>query len=245
MKKQMKLAIIITTLVSALILFTIKMSSTASVQSLESKSIRSKSLGVGFLTIPIHTTTQLYLYATITDKISEEIQIEQLGNGSWEFRTKIALEPEVIYGGSNNREAAENIARGLVPFPPQLRFRVLEIQDNYFKVVTNEEKWQTHYIKNNSIPMIYETWESFLKRVEFVELDTLKIYDKINGKVIFYSENENNNFIPFNVAKLQGKWIKINTHPLYSYSKTMPNSGWAKWQENNQLKIRITEETYE
>ncbi len=202
-----------------------------------------KSLGIGFLNINIENS-KLFIYAKPDDKtLIDEILIKQSKDGSWVFKSKINLEPAIIFEGSTYEEGRENTEMGLIPFPPELRFRVLGIEKNYFKVVVDEEKWQIYYIKDKDNAMTYLTWEDFLKTVEFIELDPIKIYNNIDGKVILSLDTTE--CYPFNATKVQGDWIEIEQHPLYTYDKKIPKTGWAKWKDNNKLLINIIEGTYE
>ncbi len=211
---------------------------------------RIQELGIGFLTV--YTTAPVPLYAHFNDSIPAGIlEFIPLKTGNIDFKCNIPLNPTIMYGGNTNKEAEENINSGLVRIFPILRFTVTKESPYYFKVITNEKNFSQHYIKKSSkknsikYQYLYEDWEKYLQRAEYIELDTIEIYNKPNGKVIFKSNSTD--FLPFEVEKVMGDWIKLKKNKLFyhKYKKGVNYEGWYQWKKENVLRINITEETYE
>ena len=92
---------------------------------------------------------------------------------------------------------------------------------------------------------MYETWENYFKRLEYITVDHLKIYNKPDGDLIF--EQKNDAFLPFLVSELKGDWIRLKKHRLYEskYDKTITYEGWVRWKTAMNILVNITEQTYE
>jgi hypothetical protein len=54
-----------------------------------------------------------------------------------------------MFCGDTDKEAQERINCGLVRFPPELAFRVLEENDNCYCIVVNEKSFETAVIRKN------------------------------------------------------------------------------------------------
>ena len=142
---------------------------------------------------------------------------------------------------------------------PTIRLRVVDSfnSNNIYRVVINEETFQTCYInieeysKYNYDKMLganpyqfiyqYESWGDYLKRTYYITKPEIAIYDEPNGAVIF--KNEGNPFLPFNVVDIDGDWIKLEKHFAYRqyFGNSVNYEGWTQWKEKEKILISITE----
>lgn len=229
-----------------------------------------KTIGIGLLTA--NTQYPILLYKTETDTVPFDVlKFEVEKSGATKFISKISLKPYTLSKGNSNKEGENNIKRGLIHFPPMLKFRVVYTNALFFKVVTNEETMETFIIKkdgknayyvterqlsDNSCSncpnssynprwYIFETWERYLKRAEFITKKNITIYDVPGGKIIF--ENKDDVFLPFGVSEVKGEWIKLKKGfgREFNFDSTQNYSGWTKWREGPNMVIDIVEHTYE
>ena len=234
------------------------------------KSAPEKLMGLGLLTV--NTQYPIPLYQNGQDGVPFDVlKFERTKSGVTAFISRIKLKPYLMTGGNSDEEGKKNISMGLVRFPAELKFRVVAIADSFFKVVTNEETGETFIIKRehksayymtlkelydhncsncpgsgyNPRWYVFETWERYLKRVEFITKVNLVIYDRPNGKIIF--ENKQATFLPFTVTEVKGEWIKLKKGfgREFNFDSTQNYDGWTKWREGQQKVIDIVEQTYE
>jgi len=227
------------------------------------------SLGIGFL--ETNTVYPIFLFKNENDsKPIDTIKFKTRENGSTEFITKINLKPYHIFEGQAYDDGKKEIDEGLAPINSELKFRVIDTTDTYFKVITNEKSKETYFIKIDSkrayyktLSQVYEhncpdcsnskynpnwnvfeTWERYLMRVEYIEKRDLKIYDQPNGKVIF--KNSNNDFLPFEITKVKREWIKLKKGfgREFNFDESKNYNGWTQWRIGNKILIDITEQTY-
>lgn len=218
-------------------------------------------IGIGILTV--NTIYPIPLFINETDSLPYDTLSFQIDSiGVTKFKTKLDLKPYEISEGDSYRRGENNISWGLVRFPPILKFQVLDSTDSTFKIVTNEKNNVSFVIKRNTnsiyyetynhfIPdkktswYIFETWERYLKRVEFIDKKDLIIYDQPNGAIIF--ENKEENFLPFKVIDINGDWIKLkkDKYREFNFDKTQNYDGWTQWKKGNKILIRISEFTYD
>ncbi|MEL0651211.1 hypothetical protein V6246_07225 [Algibacter sp. TI.3.09] len=226
-------------------------------------------IGIGFL--ETNKSYPIPFYKNEKDSIPFDIlKFNVKKNGTIKFITKLELKPYMISEGDTFKEGKRNIDNGLVHFGPELKFRVIDSTKTHFKVVTNESYNEEYYIKiepqktyyatlsevfknscancpnsnQNNDWNVFETWERYLKRVEYISKRELKIYDKPNGKIIF--EVNNNDFLPFYVEETKGDWIKLKKDfgRQYNFDDSKNYNGWTQWKNGNKILIEITEETY-
>ncbi len=225
-----------------------------------------REIGIGILTV--NTQYDIPLFKNLDDKTPIDVlKFNHLKSGKTAFDCKVSLKPYLMYEGDSDEEAKENIDHGLIRFFPELKFIVIEETPDYFRVIVDEDQSSKYYIKKKSEATyyltakdfyynntsdrykpqwyIYETWERYLKRVEFIELNVIEIYDKPNGKIIFSTEPDG--FLSFGVEKMEGEWIKLKKDMLreFNYPKGINYEGWYRWKKGNVLRIAITEATYE
>ena len=235
-----------------------------------SNPVEPKAIGLGLITV--NTSYPLPLFKQGTDRIPfDTVKFELKKSGVTRFISKVKLGAYLMTVGDSYEAGQENINRGLVRFGPVLKFRVLDTTASSYTIVTNEQTWETMVIKkdpsnayytserelddNNCINCpgskynpkwsIYETWERYLRRVEYITSEKLVIYDKPNGKVIF--ENKENTFLPFGVEAVQGEWIKLKKGfgRESNFDGGKNYAGWIKWRDGARILIDIVEHTYE
>jgi hypothetical protein len=227
-------------------------------------------IGIGLL--QANTTFPIPLYKNENDSFPLEIVRFKIdNNGITKVITNLKLKPYVISEGDSYEAGKKNVSMGLVRFSPELKFRVIDSTKISFKVITNENTGESYFIKIDSKSAYYknerqyydtgcigcpnsiynpqwylfETWERYLKRVEFIVKKNLKIYDKPNGAIIF--EGNNNKFLLFNVIEVNGDWIKLKQGfgREFNFEKSVNYDGWTQWRDGNRILIEITEHTYE
>lgn len=227
-------------------------------------------IGIGFL--ETNTTYPIALYSNENDSVPFDIiRFRKRKDGTTKFITKLELKPYQISEGDSYEEGEREINSGLAPIGAKLKFRVIDSTQNHFKIITNENSNQEFFIKvepqkvyykslsqvyENNCPNcpglkynpnwnVFETWDRYLKRVEFITKRNLKIYDKPNGKIIF--EDKHNKFLPFNVIELKGDWIKLKKGfgREFNFDESKNYDGWIQWKNGNEILIKIVEITYE
>lgn len=229
-------------------------------------SAQTKEIGIGIL--EANTNFDISLFKNPTDTTPEAIlHIKQMKNGQVSYESPIKLDPYEIFEGESEKEAEELLNSGLVAIGPLLKFIVTEETATYFKVIVDEAKGTEYYIIKRAKAIyhttrkdfeasfkiapfngdwyVYETWERYLKRVEFIELKTLEIYDQPNGKIIFCSDTYD--FYPFQVKSMKGEWIELIKDPLreFNFEKGVNYEGWYQWKKGNEWRIQIVEFTIE
>ncbi|MDH7447631.1 hypothetical protein [Aquimarina sp. 2201CG14-23] len=233
---------------------------------LNSKAQQMKEIGIGIL--EVNTNSDISFFKNFNDVTPAAIlHIEQLKDLLVKYESPIVLNPYQISEGETDIEVQELLNSGLVPAGPILKFIVTEATSNYYKVIVDDKKGTKYYIKkspeamyyttrkalegsfntepSNRVWFLYETWEHYLKRVEYIELKKLEIYDKPYGEIIFCSETYD--FYPFKVKSIKGEWIELIKDPLreFNFKKGTNYEGWYQWKTGNEWQIQIVEYTIE
>lgn len=214
-----------------------------------------KELGIGLLEVNTdHDVTLFNHYKDSTP--THAIKCKPMKNGQVVFESALDLAPYAMYEGDEEGGY------------PKLQFIVTKETPLYFKVIVNAASGEQYYIKKNEKAAyyqtqqeltdskserkpyvaqwyIFETWCRYLKRVAYIELNTIEIYDKPHGKKIIVSNPRG--FFPFTVEEVKGEWIKLKKLPLpaANFKADINYEGWYQWKKNNQLQIQIVENTYE
>lgn len=233
-----------------------------------------KEMGLGLLSISFKKSLKLYKSpndSVIFDQLDFIKDSHPETRGRLLFESKITLTPYRMHSGDSDTMAQDHINRGLVRFGPELLFRVLEKTDTYFKIIIDENTFETAYLKidpnyalytelsqvyanscsncpgSNYNPdfYIYETWENYFKRLQFITIKGLDIYTNPDGIILL--ERNNEDFLPFQVAELKGDWIKVKKAKLYAsyFDDKINYNGWVRWKNNMDILVDITEQTYE
>ena len=227
------------------------------------------SVGLGMFEVSFNLPVPLYRTENDITPF-DTLTFRQDKNGVLQYETKCLklFKPYKIYGGDSHEEARENINMGLVRFPPELAFRVIEANDSYYRVVIDEENFETVVIRKDSdyaeLPQCrslfgidmpkdriykgyyaFETWEHLLKRAVFVDFHRINyaVYDAPDGNKIF--ENTNHNFLPYNVTEVCGDWAKVKKGfgREFNFDGIENAEGWVKWKDDTKILIGITEYT--
>ena len=184
-------------------------------------------LGLGLVSINFDDKTSLLLYGTPNDKESKRtIQFfnDQTIN-SWNIRDfdkhKEWLNPEIL----------------LLDYS-QFVFRCLAVQDNWLKVMVNNETGETLWLKKSDLTT-FSDWESYLKEMFGVarlpdQQQKIRSLPTDNSDEIIYSGQD-----CFQVKSMKEDWIEIFTADYCDEtdSKAKVKSGWIKWRQGNKLLI--------
>ncbi|TCD01394.1 hypothetical protein [Pedobacter psychroterrae] len=231
---------------------------------------RPQAIGLGLLTV--NTQYPIPLYKNEADDLPFDTLKFEIGkSGKTLFLSGIELQPYLISEGDSDEEGEEHLKMGLVRFGPELKFAVVDTGEKFFRVIGNQANMNEFVIKKapgavyyseermlydnscincpgskyNPRWYVFETWERYLKRVEFITKDSLVIYEVPDGKVLF--ELKDQTFLPFAVTDVKGDWIKVKKGfgRESNFDTGKYYDGWIKWREGTHLLIDITERTYE
>ena len=218
--------------------------------------------------LSVNTQYPIPLYKNESDQIPFDTLIFRTNkSGSISFISKIKLSPYRMGAGDPDEEGENNVRRGLVRNLPDLKFCVTETDGSYFRVITNQKTMETFVIKKdvnskyyteqktldddgsgskyNPNWYVYETWERYFKRAEYIIKTNLIIYDIPNGKAIF--ENKSGAFLGFVVTEVNGEWIRIKVRDgqIGDSTNTHKLEGWTQWRQGNKMLVDVIERTYE
>jgi hypothetical protein len=228
------------------------------------------SVGLGILDISLNLPVPLF--RTENDTLSVDTLIfEYSKTGELLFKTSmLELNPYLMSGGDSDERSEEHINMGLIRFPPKLSFRVLEADENYYRVVADESNFTSVVIfKNPDYAIVpqrpnvfgginmpkdktykgyyaYETWEQVLLLAEFVDFSgKYAVYDVPEGEKIF--ENTNRESLPYQVSEVRGDWMKVKKgFGREGYFEGIENAeGWVKWKTETEILVNIIEYTVE
>ena len=232
--------------------------------------VRPQAIGIGLLTV--NTQYPIPLYKNEADELPfDTLKFRSSKSGKTLFISAVKLRPHLMSEGDSDKEGEEHLKMGLVRFGPELKFAVVDTGANFFRVIGNQVGMEEFVIKKvpgaayyseermisdnncsncpgskyNPRWYVFETWERYLKRVEFITKDSLVLYDVPDGKVLFESKDQT--FLPFSVKEVKGDWIKVNKGfgRESNFDTERKYDGWIKWRKGWELLIDITERTYE
>ncbi|MGZ9675643.1 hypothetical protein [Flavobacterium sp. GNP001] len=186
-------------------------------------------LGLGLVVINFDDKTTLQFYSTPNDK--EAKRTIQFFNdktiNSWNIRDldkqKKWLKPEILWLDYS-----------------QFVFRCIAVQDNWLKVMVNNESEETLWLKKSDLTT-FRDWGNFLKEM----FGVARIIDKQQKIRTLPSESSEEIMYEgqdcFQVKSIKGDWIEIFTADYcdesYTESETKIKSGWIKWRQGNKLLI--------
>jgi hypothetical protein len=185
-------------------------------------------LGIGLVSIEFDDKTALHFFSTANDKEPKRtIQFfyDQSIN-SWNIidleKHKEWLKPEILWIDYS-----------------QFVFRCLTQEDNWLKIIINNENGETLWLKKSDLTTLYD-WENYLKGVFRVE----RLTDQQQIRSLPTDQSEELIFQGqdcFQVKSMYGDWIEIYTadycEEANTGSKSIIKSGWIKWRQGNQLFI--------
>lgn len=191
------------------------------------------------------------------DKIIFEVVATGEDKGKFLFHTEkgFDVKPFSYSPGNSKSEGDHNICMGLSYIAPHMAFRLVEETESAYRVVINEETFETAYVLKDPARIIYskgmpywtsshpstprdgwwflcESWEVFLKRMIKVDVRDQVLYDSIDGRKLDYT------VYAVHVIELRGNWAKAKNHV---------NPGidiWFKWTDGIHLLVRPVEEVY-
>ena len=229
---------------------------------------QNKTIGIGRLQVSLNHDIPLYHVKTglCIDTIKFSIIESGEHEGKFIATTNLSFKPFAYYAGDSERETIMNVRMGLTYIAPSLAFRVLRYSKNEYVVVLNEESFETAIIKNDTmhklytlgepywdmkhnssrdgqspdeIWFLYETWDTYLKRMMFVLIGTdNKLYDNINGKEINVAYSE---ILHWTVIKTKRNWAKVMER---EYLGDKEQVAWIWWTDGEKFLIRLYPELY-
>ncbi len=186
-------------------------------------------LGIGLVSINFDDKTTLHFYSTPNEK--EPTRTIQFFNdktiNSWNIRDldkhKEWLKPEILWLDYS-----------------QFVFRCLTVNNNWLKVMVNNETEENLWLKKSDLTT-FNDWEHYLKEMFGVarlsdQQQKIRSSPTDNSEEISYHGQD-----CFQVKSMKGDWIEIFTADYcdgsYTDSKTKIKSGWVKWRQGNKLLI--------
>ncbi|MDR0815540.1 MAG: hypothetical protein LBN37_07315, partial [Bacteroidales bacterium] len=102
-------------------------------------------VGIGTLDISFDLPVPLFRLENDTLPI-DTLLFERQKGGIWLFKTthlQSSFQPYIMTGGDSDENAHRHISMGLIRFLPRLTFRVLEANDLFYRIVINENTFET------------------------------------------------------------------------------------------------------
>ncbi|NRS90367.1 hypothetical protein HNQ02_003307 [Flavobacterium sp. 7E] len=186
-------------------------------------------LGIGLVSINFDDKTILHFYTTPTEKKPKRtiIFFDDQSINSWNIRDldqqKEWLKPEILWLDYS-----------------KFVFRCVRIEDNWLKVIVNNETEETLWLEKSELTTFID-WENYLKNMFGVarlsdQKQKIRSLPTDDSEEIIYQGND-----CFQVKAMKGDWIQIFTAEYcdanYTDSKTKIKSGWIKWRQGNKLLI--------
>lgn len=209
--------------------------------------------GIGLLYLD--TNSPIYFYS---DK-KDNLPFDSIVFKNHKIKTSILknqLNPYYIYKGDSEKEAKVNIQKGLIEFKPQIIFKVLEKNGNFWRVIINEKESefaylnledyqdlvQSDYLENNGFDpnfvsekikkwYIYEDWLTHFRYSFITNNEDLKVHKQPNGELI---QSKFNRFSI--VDTIQDDWMRIKINDSVS--------GWVRWKKNDSIILETTRFLY-
>ncbi len=220
---------------------------------------------VGIGLFEVNTEYDLPLFKHAEDSLPHDIIIfKNRNSGVVNFKSRVRLQPYEWYKGDTKREAEERRGHGLVGIGPSLKFRVIDTTATTFTIVTDEDRDERFVVKKENKNRyfsdfwslvgrgsestlgksaedrwyLFETWERYLKRVQYIGINNPVFFDRPKGKPI--KNFGGNEFFFGRVQQVEKDWI----HVSLDNSET-PATGWLRWRKGDSILISMTEFTYE
>lgn len=217
---------------------------------------RPQAIGIGLLSVNTHDPIPFYHNESdLTAFDTLKFETDRAGRTS--FISRLKLRPFIMTEGDSDAEGATHINMGLIRFGPELKFCVIDSSASSFKIITDQISGETAVIKKNPAAVyhaeermiaenncsncpgskynphwyIFETWQRYLQRVEFITQDSLVIYDGPNGKVVVRDTSKA--FLPFSVSRVEGDWLKVvkGFGRESNFEGRKKYEGWIKWRD--------------
>ncbi len=203
-------------------------------------------IGIGLLDIDLNHYRLLYRDMSYDEPFDYlQFDIARKGKDKGKFRMSttygLSLKPFRYFEGDSETEAYRHEASGLIYRIPRLTFKVVEAREGMYRIVLNEDTFETAVIKKDPYYKLYnggnyeptpfhreylhthcftyQPWEEFLKRV--IEVGPLQdhdpLYDSPNGHQI-----ANDPPLWGQVIRVEGNWIQLEGFPSGSRSRKKP-----------------------
>lgn len=183
-------------------------------------------LGLGLVSINFDDKTILHFFSSPYEK--EPIRTIQFFNdltiNSWNIRNleehRKWLKPELLWLDYSS-----------------FVFRCLTVQENWLKVIVNNETGETLWLKKSELTT-FKDWESYLKEMFGVKRlhdqpQKIRVLPADNSQEIIYQRQD-----CFQVKAMKEDWIEIVTAEYCDESNNMKiKSGWIRWRQGNSLLI--------
>lgn len=225
-------------------------------------------IGIGLLEVSLNHDIPLYRDAKATEAF-DTLRFLVTESGVFQINTGhgLKLRPISHYQGDTKDEGYSRWAHGLTYLAPRLVFTVVDLTEDGYQIVLNEKTRTSAIIKNDSYHKLYtvgesywntshhsgpmdeawflfETWETYLKRLMYVELVNegipAEIYDTIGG-VSLDVEFHRNEAI---VTELNGYWARIEEKRSDENHRRKPQKGWIRWTDGKKVRVRTIESVY-
>lgn len=200
--------------------------------------------GIGLLYLD--TNSPIYLYSDKKNKIPFD-SIVFKNNKVKTSLLKNQLNPYYIYKGDSEKEAKENLNKGLIEFKSQIIFKVVEKDESFWCVIINEKESgfvylnledyqdlaQCDYLKNNDFDpnfisgkikkwYLYEDWLTHFRHSFITNSENLKVLNQPNGEMI------QSKLSHFNIVDtIKDDWMKIKINDSVS--------GWVRWKNDDSI----------
>lgn len=227
-------------------------------------------VGIGLLEIALDKPIEVY--QSINDKkyfdklVFKPIETGQ-SKGSYEIKSKYLnsiFNPYKFDKGYSDEK--RNDPDPYFIFNPRVIFRVLKIDENYLTVILNENTKKIIVLKLERLTMnynlynkdyqhenwtfnlnkinLFETWEHYLPRCQYIMTKTRDIYDKPYGKISFEKKTSSRSSkMICKVIEVKGEWMRVNTDGAM-YREDIVGDRWIKWRTADEIIIDIFEQTY-
>lgn len=207
-----------------------------------------KTLGVGFIALAPNIPYKLYASKNDKDPFDTVMLVTDEKGGMY-FQSVYFRNQFLSYGFNKTDPVAS------------MSFRVIENTKKFYKIILDENTLEIAFIKKDKKftevkreknilhdygidkqyegYYVYETWEDFLRRAEYIYADKTVIYDKPKGKIIF---DTNAHSFAYEIKSISGNYIKVrNYFDKKSNAELADMDIWIKWKEGGRLFINIVE----
>lgn len=219
-------------------------------------------VGIGILQVSLNRDIPIYR-DTDSAEAFDTLRFPVVKSGEDKGKFLIASGRELgidYFPGHSDKEAEQHVKMGLVGLGPHLSFPVVEERDGMYRVILND-RWDTAVIRREDDRelylraahwewdhgngtgqpswFLYETWETHLKRMEYVSADPAygELRDAPGGERI-----KRTGSVQGRVAEMDGQWIRIEENP--DDREDRPGL-WVRWTDGVELFITPVAATYE
>lgn len=114
-----------------------------------------------------------------------------------------------------------------------LVFRVIAQDNEFYKVIADEEKKRISFIKKNDPLMEFQEWDQHILKTFSIEFDEkknpVKEKPEENAAAVKFEANEDRLFHPVSIS---GDWLQLSTE-----EKSGEKKGWIRWKRGNRVLV--------